>query len=179
MNTENHINDEGYQAIDTNKTSKIDFRLPAKMKDMIVVTAQKQGLRVSQFITNLVENHFEEQAKQERIRIENEKQAQIKAEKEYAEFDKKIKQKRGDFTVDESTPIVQDELQPKGFWTKILVWFFVACGGYFIVKFFQNKITEKERNRYLQHWYSHQNQPFSKFKPTMSDKRSDKFVRQR
>jgi len=177
MNTKNDIVEEESQSNDTNKTSKIDFRLPAIMKNMVVATVKEQGLKMSQFMTNLIQDYFAEQAKQNRIKKEREEQAQLKAQQEYATFDKKQKHKRGDFSVDEP----DDKAEPDEKWTteltKMLVWTFVGGIGYFIITIFQDKTAKKEREKYLQHWNSSQNQSYSKFNPTMSDKRSDKSVR--
>ena len=177
MNIENDITEEENQSNDLNRTEKIDFRLPAVMKNMVVDTAKKQGLKMSQFMTNLIQDYFAEQAKQNRIKKEREVQTQLKAQQEYADFDKKQKYKRGDFSVDE--PDNKPEAD-KGWIPKLMdmaIWLFVLGGGYLIVILFQNKTAKKERERYLQHWNSSQNQSYSKFNPTRSDKRSDKSVR--
>lgn len=177
MDIENDITEEENQSNDLNRTEKIDFRLPAIMKNMVVNTAKKQGLKMSQFMTNLIQDYFAEQAKQNRIKKEHEEKAQLKAQQEYADFDKKQKYKRGDFSVDE--PDDKPEAD-KGWIPKLIniaIWLFVAGIGYLIVTLFQNKTAKKERERYLQHWNLNQNQSYSKFNPTMSDKRSDKSVR--
>ena len=177
MDIENDITEEENQSNDLNRTEKIDFRLPAIMKNMVVETAKKQGVKISQFMTNLVQDYFAEQAKQDRIKKEREEQAQLKAQREYADFDKKQKHKKGDFSIDES----DDKTELPKDWITILknvsIWAFVAGIGYLIVTFFQNNTAKKERARYLQHWNTNQNQSYSKLNPIMSDKRSDKFVR--
>ena len=177
MDIENDITEEENQLNDLNKTSKIDFRLPTKIKDMVVASAKKQGLKMSQFMTNLIEDYFAEQAKQDRIKKEREEQAQLKVQQEYAELDKKLKHKKGDFSIDES----DDKNESPKDWITILknvsIWAFVAGIGYFIIKFFQDITAKEERKRYLQHWNSNQNQSYSKLNLTMSDKRSDKSVR--
>lgn len=177
MNIENDITEEENQSNDLNRTEKIDFRLPAVMKNMVVDTAKKQGLKMSQFMTNLIQDYFAEQAKQDRIKIENEKQAQLKVQQEYADFDKKLKHKRGDFSVDESNEITEPEKGWIAILMNTLIWVIVAGVGYLIVTIFQDKTAKKERERYLQHWNSSQTQSYSKFNPTRSDKRSDKSVR--
>ncbi len=73
-NQENSVDN---QIIDTSKSVKIDFRLPIVMKNMIVSTAREKGIKVSQFITHLVEKFYEEQAKQDRLAMEADKQKQL------------------------------------------------------------------------------------------------------
>jgi hypothetical protein len=60
MDIENDITEEENQLNDLNRTEKIDFRLPAIMKNMVVDTAKKQGLKMSQFMTNLIQDYFAE-----------------------------------------------------------------------------------------------------------------------
>lgn len=177
MDIENDITEEENQSNDLNRTEKIDFRLPAIMKNMVVETAKKQGVKISQFMTNLVQDYFAEQAKQDRIKKEREEQVHLKAQQEYAELDKKLKYQRGDFSVDGT----DEKIEPEKRWIDLLmntmIWLFVAGFGWLIVTIFQDKTAKKARERYLQDWNLNQNQLHSPFKPTMSDKRSDKSVR--
>lgn len=177
MNKENEINDEN-QSYDLNKTSKIDFRLPTKMKDMVVTTAQKKGLKVSQFITNLVEKYFEEQAKRDRINLELEKQNQLKIQQDYAEFDKKLKHQKADFTVDQPDDIAITETKKNTIMETVLTYTLTGCGIYLLMRFFRDTIFGKEQEKHLPYWNTYPPQNTAITKPTMSGKKSDKFVRQ-
>ena len=143
------------QAISTQKTDKIDFRLPSQMKEMVVVAAQENGQKISQFITSLVENHFEEQAKAIRLAKEAEEQQKRKIEQEYAQLDKKLKHKKSDFRVDE--PMIKIPFIPEAnLGKKLLIGALVGSGIYFIVRYFLNKAWEKKQTNYTQNWQYNQ-----------------------
>ena len=169
-NQENSIDN---QIIDTSKSVKIDFRLPVVMKDMIVATAKEKGIKVSQFITHLVEKFFEEQAKQDRLAMEADQQKQLVVREKYADYNKKKKHKKGDFTVDEPTSKNQnksDDSTLLNFLITITVIIVAWQGFVFIKKIIARKKTEKLH----QQWQYQQNFQNTKSDLNKSDKQSDK-----
>ncbi len=169
-NQENSVDN---QIIDTSKSVKIDFRLPIVMKNMIVSTAREKGIKVSQFITHLVEKFYEEQAKQDRLAMEADKQKQLIVREKYADYDKKKKHKKGDFSVDEPSPKIQnkdDDNTLLNFLITIAV-LVVAWQGFVFTKKF---IARNKSEKLYQQWQSQQNFQNSKSNLNQSDKPSDK-----
>jgi hypothetical protein len=169
----NQENSADNQIIDTSKSVKIDFRLPTVMKNMIVATAKEKGIKVSQFITHLVEKFYEEQAKQDRLAMEADQQKQLVVREKYADYNKKKKHKKGDFTVDEPTSKNQnksDDSTLLNFLITITVIIVAWQGFVFIKKIIARKKTEKS----YQQWQSQQNFQNSKSNLNQSDKQSDK-----
>ncbi len=161
------------QIIDTSKSVKIDFRLPVVMKDMIVATAKEKGIKVSQFITLLVEKFYEEQAKQDRLAMEEDKQKQLVVREKYADYNKNKKHKKGDFSIDEPTSKIQnknDDNALLNFLITVVVMIVAWQGFVFIKKVIARKKTEKS----YQQWQSQQNFQNSKSNLNQSDKPSDK-----
>ena len=173
----NQENSVGNQIIDTSKSAKIDFRLPIVMKDMIVSTAKEKGIKVSQFITHLIEKFYEEQAKQDRLAMEADQQKQLIVREKYAEYDKKKKHKKGDFSVDEPTSKNQnksDDSALLNFLITIIV-MIVAWQGIVLIK---KIIARKKTEKFKQQWQSQQNFQNSKTDLNQPDKPSDKSVGQ-
>lgn len=101
MNQENENNILETTTIHIPKTDKIDFRLPSEMKSLISDRATQKGQKISQFIVNLLSEHFEQEKKAQALALEAKKQRKLNAEKlrlEDGEKSKlnKIESKKGD-----------------------------------------------------------------------------------
>lgn len=101
MNQENDNNILETTTIHIPKTDKIDFRLPSEMKSLISDRATQKGQKISQFIVNLLSEHFEQEKKAQALALEAKKQRKLNAEKlrlEDGEKSKlnKIESKKGD-----------------------------------------------------------------------------------
>ncbi|MDR6561282.1 MULTISPECIES: hypothetical protein [unclassified Arcicella] len=101
MNQENENNTLETNTIHIPKTDKIDFRLPSEMKSLISDRATQKGQKISQFIVNLLSEHFEQEKKVQALALEAKKQRKLNAEKlrlEDGEKSKlnKIESKKGD-----------------------------------------------------------------------------------
>ena len=169
-NQENSVDN---QIIDTSKSVKIDFRLPIVMKDMIVATAKQKGIKVSQFITHLVEKFYEEQAKQDRLAMEADQQKQLVVREKYADYAKKKKHKKGDFSVDEPSPKIQNKNDDNSL-LKFIIMIIVFVGIWQGIVFIKKVIARKKTKKLYQQWQSQQNFQNTKSDSNQSDKQSDK-----
>ena len=169
-NQENSVNN---QMIDTSKSTKIDFRLPIVMKDMIVSTAKEKGIKVSQFITHLVEKFYEEQAKQDRLVMEANMQEQLMIRENYAQYDKKKKHKNADFSIDEPTRKIRHKDDDSALLNFLIMVALIVSAWQVIVLI--KKYTERRKTKKLiQEWQYQQNSYYPKTDSDPSDKSSDK-----
>ena len=169
-NPENSIDNP---IIDTTKSVKIDFRLPSAMKNMIISSAQKKGIKVSQFIMLLIENFYAAQAKQDRLLLEADKQEQLMIREKYAEYDRKKKHKIGDFSTDEPTHKIQNKSDDSAL-LNFLILIVAMVSAWQIFVFIKKNIERKKNQKLTQPWQSPQHSPTPKADSTPGDKLSEK-----
>lgn len=169
----NQENSDDNQIINTFKTAKIDFRLSEKMKEMLALTASKREVKMSQLLNHIIEQFYAEQAKSERLAIDEKRIQESQTKIEYALLDEKIKHQRGDFKVDEVSPKITDSPKKDYSFSKFLFTALFLGGIYLGWKYFQRK-SEKKQKHLTQQWQSHQHSPIPKTDSNLSDKTSDK-----
>ncbi|MEA5459857.1 hypothetical protein VB796_12450 [Arcicella sp. LKC2W] len=175
--TKEQENSVDNQIINTSKTEKIDFRLPAKMKKMLAVTASAQNVKISQLLNHIVEKFFAEQAKAERLAMEEKRIKELQIKQEYALLDEKIKHQKSDFQIDEASPKLPIQSKEDNSFFKFIFWIVLLTGAYFGWKYLQRQ-NEKKQKQLNNQWQSQQNSHHLKVDSKPSDKQSDKSVGQ-
>ena len=171
--TKNQENSVDNEIINTTKTAKIDFRLTATMKEMLVITAADRNVKVSELLNHMIENFFAEKAKSVRLVIDEKKIQESQINIEYALLDEKKKHQRGDFQVDEVSPKITVSPKEDNSFFKFLFTVLSLTGIFFLWKYFQRK-NEKKQKQFNQQWQSQQNLQYPKTDSIPTDKLSYK-----
>ena len=155
---------------------RFSFRTSQSMFEMIKLRIDKLSLDSSKYIKSLVEKDLEEEAKEIRLEQEALKQKAIISKQKYAEFDKGLKHKKGDYSIDEA----KEPLVAKENYAPLIALFviIIAATVYYLNRFFTRRNAEKEYERRVQIWHSFQNPPPQKVEASESDKMLNKSVEQ-
>lgn len=158
------------------KDYRFGFRTSQVMYEMVKLRIGKLSLDSSKYIKSLVEKDLEEEAKEIRLAQETQKEEAVITKQKYAQFDKKIKQKRGNYSTDKAKePAVQKED-----YGPFVILFLMILGAvvYFLNKFLTRRNEEKAYERRLKLWQSYQNPSPQKVKIDESNKVVNKSVEQ-
>lgn len=169
----NQENSADNQIIDTSKDAKIDVRVTTAMKNRIVSYTKKKGIKVSQFFINLVEECFAEEAKQDRLNMEADKQQELIYREEYAKYYKKKKHQKGDFSVDEPTSKNKNNGDDKAIFN-FLIMVIIGIFAWLGFSYFKGISERKKTEKLAQQWQYQQNFQNTKSDLNQSDKPSDK-----
>jgi hypothetical protein len=168
--------------INEEKTSKKDggfrfsFRTSQSMFEMIKLRIEKLSLDSSKYIKSLVEKDLEEEAKEIRLEQEALKQKAIITKQKYAQLDKTLKHKKGDYSIDEA----KEPLVAKENYAPLIALFVIIIAAiiYYLNRFLTRRNEEKAYERRIKLWQSYQNPPPQKVDFGESNKMLDKSVEQ-
>ena len=174
MKNNKEINED--KALKKDNGYRFSFRTSQSMFEMIKLRIDKLSLDSSKYIKSLVEKDLEDEAKEIRLEQESIKQKAIITKQKYAQFDKELKHKKGDYSVDEvKEPVVSKENYAP--LIALIIIIFVAAIYYFN-KFLTKRNEEKAYERRMKLWQSYQNPPPQKVEVSESDKMLNKSVEQ-
>lgn len=158
------------------KDYRFGFRTSQSMFEMIKLRMDKLSLDSSKYIKGLVEKDLEEEAKEIRLEQEAKKQEAIIVKENYAQFDKRLKRKKGDYSIDE----VKEPIAPKENNAPLVALFIIifVTAIYYLDKFLTKRKAEKAYERRVKLWQSYQNPPPQKIEIAESDKMTDKSIEQ-
>jgi hypothetical protein len=155
---------------------RFSFRTSQSMFEMIKLRIEKLSLDSSKYIKSLVEKDLEDEAKEIRLEQEAIKQEAIITKQKYAQYDKKLKHKKGDYSIDEAKePIVSKENYAPLIMLCLII---LAAIFYYIDIFLTKRNEEKAYERRMKLWQSYQNPPPQKVEVSESDKMLNKSVEQ-
>lgn len=155
---------------------RFSFRTSQAMYEMIKLRIDTLSLDSSKYIKSLVEKDLEDEAKEIRLEQEALKQEAIITTQKYAQYDKKLKHKKGDYSIDE---VKEPNVAQKDY-TPLIVLLLMATAAiiYWVNKMITRRNEEKAYEKRLKLWQSYQNPPPQKIEIGESDTMLDKTVEQ-
>lgn len=161
----NEINDTADNTpLNTNKDVKISVRVSRTMLDMIALRSKKLCQNTSKYLINLVERDLEKEAHEIRLAKIAKQEKELKIKEEYSKLDKKLKNQRGDFRVDEAQKKMPSKEEDTAF--KALVIALILFVLYFLIRWLHNRSERQKYNNQLLNWYSSE-------KPTLNKAESN------
>lgn len=155
---------------------RFSFRTSQAMYEMVKLRIGKLSLDTSKYIKILVEKDLEEEAKEIRLEQEAKKEEAIIVKENYAQYDKKLKRKKGNYAVDEpkNSTLTKEDYAP------LIALFLIILAAiiYYANRFLTRRNEEKSYERRLKLWQSYQNPPPYKVEIDESDRMLDKSVEQ-
>ena len=174
MKNNKEINED--KALKKDNGYRFSFRTSQSMFEMIKLRIDNLSLDSSKYIKSLVEKDLEDEAKEIRLEQEAKKQEAIIVKENYANYDKKLKRKRGNYAIDEpkNSTFTKEDYVPLATLFVIILAAFI----YFLNRFLTRRNEAKSYERRLKLWQSYQNPPPHKVEINESDRMLDKPVEQ-